>query len=70
MTQELRANMLDVCREGVTEVAGKLEAAGLIHYSRARIKVLDRHGLDARVCECYDVVRREADRLLPGAVAR
>ena len=70
MTQELMANMLGVRREGVTEAAGKLQAAGLIHYSRGRIKVLDRRGLEARVCECYDVVRRETDRLLPPAVAR
>jgi CRP-like cAMP-binding protein len=70
MTQELMANMLGVRREGVTEAAGKLQAAGLIHYSRGRIKVLDRRGLEARVCECYDVVRRETDRLLPNAEAR
>jgi CRP-like cAMP-binding protein len=65
MTQELMANMLGVRREGVTEAAGKLQAAGLIRYSRGRIKVLDRPGLEARVCECYDVVRRESSRLLP-----
>ncbi len=65
MTQELMANMLGVRREGVTEAAGKLQAAGLIRYSRGRIKVLDRPGLEARVCECYDVVRRESARLLP-----
>ncbi|OAH98897.1 Crp/Fnr family transcriptional regulator [Methylomonas methanica] len=65
MTQELIANMLGVRREGVTEAAGKLQHAGLIHYSRGRITVLDRPGLEARVCECYRVVRAESDRLLP-----
>jgi CRP-like cAMP-binding protein len=64
MTQELIANMLGVRREGVTEAAGKLQAAGLIHYSRGRITVLDRHGLEARCCECYEVVRREYERLM------
>jgi CRP-like cAMP-binding protein len=68
MTQELMASMLGVRREGVTEAAGKLQAAGLIHYSRGRIKVLDRPGLEARACECYDVVRRESARLLPQAM--
>jgi len=65
MTQELIANMLGVRREGVTEAAGKLQAQGLIHYSRGHITVLDRPGLEARVCECYAVVRKEYDRLLP-----
>jgi CRP-like cAMP-binding protein len=65
MTQELISNMLGVRREGVTEAAGKLQAAGLIDYSRGRIKVLDRQGLEARVCECYRVVRQETERLLP-----
>ena len=65
MTQELMANMLGVRREGVTEAAGRLQAAGLINYSRGQIKVLDRPGLEGRVCECYEVVRREANRLLP-----
>lgn len=70
MTQELIANMLGVRREGVTEAAGKLQRAGLIHYTRGRITVLDRPGLEARVCECYEVVRKEFQRLLstePGA---
>ncbi len=65
MTQELIANMLGVRREGVTEAAGKLQQAGLIEYGRGRIKVLDRPGLETRVCECYQVVKRETDRLLP-----
>jgi CRP-like cAMP-binding protein len=65
MTQELIANMLGVRREGVTESALKLQRAGLIHYSRGRIVVLDRHGLEQRTCECYAVVRKEYDRLLP-----
>jgi CRP-like cAMP-binding protein len=65
MTQELIADMLGVRREGVTEAAGNLQAAGLIHYSRGKITVIDREKLEARVCECYAVVRRESDRLLP-----
>jgi CRP-like cAMP-binding protein len=65
MTQELIANMLGVRREGVTEAAGKLQAEGLIHYSRGRITVPDRRQLEARVCECYGVVKKEYDRLLP-----
>jgi CRP-like cAMP-binding protein len=69
MTQELIANMLGVRREGVTEAAGKLQSAGLIQYSRGRITVLDRPGLEARACECYGVVKRESDRLLPNAPA-
>lgn len=64
MTQELIANMLGVRREGVTEAAGKLQNAGLIRYRRGRITVLDRPGLEARVCECYEVVRKEFRRLL------
>jgi len=65
MTQELIANMLGVRREGVTEAAGKLQAAGLIRYHRGQITVLDRPGLEARSCECYQVVKTEFDRLLP-----
>ncbi|MBK7471542.1 MAG: Crp/Fnr family transcriptional regulator [Betaproteobacteria bacterium] len=65
MTQELIANMLGVRREGVTEAAGHLQAAGLIHYSRGNITILNRAGLEKRVCECYGVVKREFDRLLP-----
>jgi CRP-like cAMP-binding protein len=67
MTQELIANMLGVRREGVTEAAGKLQADGLIEYSRGKITVLDRTKLEARVCECYAVVKKEYDRLLPAA---
>jgi Mn-dependent DtxR family transcriptional regulator len=65
MTQELIANMLGVRREGVTEAAGKLQADGLVTYSRGHITVLDRKKLEARVCECYAVVKKEYDRLLP-----
>jgi Mn-dependent DtxR family transcriptional regulator len=65
MTQELIANMLGVRREGVTEAAGRLQADGLIHYSRGHIKVLNRAQLEKRVCECYKVVKKEYDRLLP-----
>jgi CRP-like cAMP-binding protein len=65
MTQELIANMLGVRREGVTEAAGKLQVAGLIKYRRGRITVLDRRRLEARTCECYQVVKTEFDRLLP-----
>jgi len=69
MTQELIANMLGVRREGVTEAAGKLQLAGLIHYRRGKITVLDRPGLEGRSCECYQVVKTEFDRLLPYAAA-
>lgn len=69
MTQELIANMLGVRREGVTEAAGNLQAAGLIEYSRGRITVVDRPGLEARTCECYAVVKKESDRLLPNRIA-
>jgi len=65
MTQELIANMLGVRREGVTEAAGKLQDAGLIRYQRGKITVLDRPGVEARTCECYQVVKAEFDRLLP-----
>jgi CRP-like cAMP-binding protein len=65
MTQELIANMLGVRRESVTEAAGNVQRAGLIEYHRGRIIVRDRAGLEARVCECYAVVKREFDRLLP-----
>lgn len=70
MTQELIANMLGVRRGGVTEAAGKLQNAGLIRYKRGRITVLDRPGLETRVCECYAVVKKELDRLLPDAMTQ
>jgi len=69
MTQELIANMLGVRREGVTEGALKLQKLGLIRYSRGHIKVLDRPGLEQRTCECYGVVKKEYDRLLPNQMA-
>jgi len=65
MTHELISNMLGVRREGVTEAAGKLQQTGLINYCRGHIRVLDRPGLEARVCECYQVVKMESERLLP-----
>lgn len=65
MTQQLIADMLGVRREGVTEAAGNLQEAGLIKYSRGHIVVLDRAGLERRTCECYAVVKKETDRLLP-----
>jgi CRP-like cAMP-binding protein len=69
MTQELIANMLGVRREGVTEAAGRMQKAGLIKYQRGRITVLDRAGLEQRTCECYGVVKKEYDRLLPARTA-
>jgi CRP-like cAMP-binding protein len=69
LTQELIANMLGVRREGVTESAVRLQRAGLIRYSRGHITVLNRRGLELRSCECYAVVRKEYDRLLPHTVA-
>ena len=69
MTQELIANMLGVRREGVTEAALNLQKAGLIRYVRGHITVLDRPGLEQRTCECYAVVKREYDRLLPAHIA-
>jgi len=65
MTQELIANMLGVRREGVTDAAGKLQKLGVIEYSRGHINVLDRSKLEQLCCECYSVVKRETDRLLP-----
>jgi CRP-like cAMP-binding protein len=70
MTQELIANMLGVRREGVTESAGKLQKLGLIEYNRGHIVVLDRAGLEGHACECYAVVKKEFDRLLPAAMAQ
>jgi CRP-like cAMP-binding protein len=69
MTQELIANMLGVRREGVTEGALNLQKAGLIKYARGHITVLDRKGLERRSCECYAVVKKEYDRLLPPKLA-
>jgi CRP-like cAMP-binding protein len=69
MTQELIANMLGVRREGVTEAAGDLQNAGLIRYRRGHITVLDRGRLEHRACECYAVVKKEYDRLLPATMA-
>ena len=69
MTQELIANMLGVRREGVTEAAHQLQQVGLIRYARGHISVLDRHALEKRTCECYAVVKKEYDRLLPASVA-
>ncbi|MFN0184311.1 MAG: Crp/Fnr family transcriptional regulator [Aquabacterium sp.] len=69
MTQELIANMLGVRREGVTEAAIRLQKAGLIRYARGRITVIDRPGLERESCECYAVVKREYDRLLPARQA-
>ena len=69
MTQELIANMLGVRRGGVTEAALKVQKDGLISYTRGRIKVLDRKGLEKRSCECYQVVKDEYDRLLPMEMA-
>jgi CRP-like cAMP-binding protein len=70
VTQELIANTLGVRREGVTEAAGELQRAGLMRYSRGRITVLDRAGLEARACECYQVVRTESDRLFAAITPR
>jgi CRP-like cAMP-binding protein len=69
MTQELIANMLGVRREGVTEAALELQHVGLIRYARGHITVLDRAGLERRTCECYSVVKKEYDRLLPEKLA-
>ena len=69
MTQELISNMLGVRREGVTEAAGRLQSQGLIEYTRGRITVLDRPGLERACCECYAVVKQEFDRLLPDVQA-
>jgi hypothetical protein len=65
MTQEMLADMLGVRREGVTEAAGRLQKAGVIHYGRGHIAVLDRPRLEARACECYAVVKEEYARLIP-----
>ena len=64
MTQELIANMLGVRREGVTEAAGRLQKLGVITYSRGHIAVIDRPQLEQLCCECYEVVKKETDRLV------
>jgi CRP-like cAMP-binding protein len=69
MTQELIANMLGVRREGVTEAAGRLHRAGIIEYQRGHITVLNRALLEQRTCECYAVVKKEYNRLLPSKMA-
>jgi CRP-like cAMP-binding protein len=69
MTQDLIAHMLGVPRDGAIDGALKLQSAGLIDYTRGRIRVLDRRGLEARTCECYGVVKKEYDRLLPHQLA-
>jgi Mn-dependent DtxR family transcriptional regulator len=69
MTQKLIADMLGVRREGVTEAAGNVHEAGLIDYQRGHITVLDGPGLERRTCECYAVVKKEYDRLLPETTA-
>lgn len=69
MTQELIARMLGVRREGITESAGELQRAGLIQYRRGHITVIERSGLEKRVCECYAVVKKEFERLLPATQA-
>ena len=69
MTQELIAKMLGVRREGVTVAALNLQAAGLIRYARGRITVVNRKELEKRTCECYAVVKKEYDRLLPAEMA-
>jgi CRP-like cAMP-binding protein len=69
MTQELIANMLGVRREGVTQAAGKLQVQGIIEYHRGQITVLDRPALEQLCCECYAVVKKETDRLLPHTVS-
>ena len=70
MTQELVASILGVRREGITEAAGNLQRAGIISYRRGHIAVLDRPGLESRVCECYEVVSTELRRLLADARCR
>ncbi|BBP01936.1 Crp/Fnr family transcriptional regulator [Sulfuriferula nivalis] len=70
MTQELIASMIGVRREGITEAAGHLQQAGCISYRRGHITVLDRSGLESRVCECYAVVKTEFNRLLSDVCVR
>ena len=70
MTQELIASMIGVRREGITEAAGRLQTAGIIRYRRGHIAVLQREGLEQRVCECYGVVKKEIARLLTDVSAQ
>jgi CRP-like cAMP-binding protein len=65
LTHERVANLLGVRREGVSEAAKRLQRQGLIQYARGRIHVLDRQGMQACTCECYEVIKTEYDRLLP-----
>ncbi len=65
MTHEMIANMLGVRREGISDVAGKLQRAGLIHCNRGHLSVLDRPAIEERACECYQAIRSENERLLP-----
>ncbi len=69
LTHEQMANLLGVRREGVSEAASRLQRQGLIRYSRGRIEVLDRQGLEQGTCECYGVIKTEYDRLLPMRLA-
>ena len=69
LTQEFLADMLGVQRTTVTAVAGALQAKGVIRYRRGIVDILDRPGLEAMTCECYDAVRRNYERLLPGALS-
>jgi hypothetical protein len=68
MTQELMATILGIRREGVTESARRLRNAGVIRYARGHISVLDRRGLEQRSCECYEVIKKEYERLLPRGI--
>jgi CRP-like cAMP-binding protein len=70
MTQDLVASLLGVRRESITEVAGRLQQGGFIKYRRGHIDVLDQIGLQSRACECYAAVKKEMNRLLPGALSR
>ena len=65
MTQEFIANMLGVRRESITEIAGRLQKLEIIHYCRGQIEVLNRKKLEELCCECYFMVKKETDRLLP-----
>lgn len=64
LTHDMLANLLGVSRDGVTKAMRELQRSGIIHYHRGHITVINRADLEARCCECYDVVKRESDRLL------